>query len=95
MRALDRTSLKRCNVVDDGLAPAVNVHPCSVSNAILVRGDVYHIALAVGCRDTVMRLLIGDDDDAVVLSTALRLNVRHRRAEIGSTVRLACFQRIA
>ena len=56
-----------CDVLDDRLAPAVDVRPLAVADAVLVAGHVDHVALALRRGHRVVRLLVGDDDQAVVL----------------------------
>src|SRR5271170_5830170 len=79
------------DVVDNGLTEAVNVYPRSVADAVPGRGYVDHVALAARRAYTVVRLLIGDDDGAVVLL----LDGVERSAQEGSLVRLARLHRIA
>jgi len=84
-------ALELADVVDDGLAPAVDVGPGAVADAVAGGGYVDDVALAAGCADAVVRLLVGDDDDAVV-------GFAHgieRGPEHGSVVTLAPLHRVA
>jgi len=55
--------LELADVVDDSLAEAVDLHPRAVADTVPGRGHVDHVALAARCANTVVRLIIGDDDD--------------------------------
>jgi hypothetical protein len=57
--------LELADVVEDGPAEAVDVHPRAVPDTVAGRGYVDHVALAARSANTVVRLLVGDDDDAV------------------------------
>src|SRR5258708_18552546 len=83
--------LELADVVDDGLAEAVDVHPRAVAYAVAGGGNVNHVALAAWGGDAVVRLLIGDDDDAVV---ALVNSVKCG-TQVSCLVRLARLHRIA
>src|SRR5437016_1224772 len=58
--------LQRADVLNDRLAPAVNVRPLAVADAVLVAGHIDHIALALRRGYSVVRLLVGDNDQAIV-----------------------------
>src|SRR5437763_6317754 len=73
------------DVLNDGFAPAVNVHPASVAYAVLVTGYVDHVATRLGVRHHVMGLLVSDHDEPVVLL----IEFADRLAQIGPAVRLA------
>src|SRR5258708_5210780 len=83
--------LELADVVDNSLAEAVDVHPRAVPDTVAGCGYVDHVALAARCSDTVGRLLIGDDDDAVV---ALVHGVEGS-TQVSSLVQLARLHRIA
>ena len=73
------------------LAPAIDVRPCAVAHAVASAGDVDHVASATWRTDTIVRLLIGQHNDAI-----LRLGGGIEcRTEPGSAVTLACLHRIA
>jgi hypothetical protein len=54
------------DVIDDCLAPAIDVRPGAIADAVPGTRYVDHIAASIRRRDTVVRLLIGDNDDAVI-----------------------------
>jgi hypothetical protein len=68
-----RRPLQRADVLDDRLAPAVDVRPLAIANAVLVAGHVDHVALAARRGHRVVRLLVGDDDQAIVAALLVQL----------------------
>src|ERR1700679_1847885 len=79
------------NVIDNRLAPAIDVRPGAIADTIARTRYVDHVAACLRRRHTVMRLLIGDHDDAVIR----RAQAGQRVAQLCSTVRLAGYNRIA
>jgi hypothetical protein len=59
-------TFKVTQVIDNCLAPAIDVRPGAIADAISRTCHVDHIAAAMRRRDTVVRLLVGDHDDAVI-----------------------------
>src|SRR5580704_12572993 len=83
--------LELADVVDDSLAEAVDVHPRAVAHTVACRSYVDHVALAARSANTVVRLLIRNNDDAVVTL----VNSVECGAEVGSAVRLTRLHCIA
>lgn len=52
---------------DNRLGEPINVNPWSIPNAVLIDCDVNHVAYCPWVRHTIMALLIGKDDESVVL----------------------------
>jgi hypothetical protein len=61
-RSLHACSLQFTDVVDDRLAPTVDVDPLPVANAVSVAGHIDHVALSKRRNNPVVRLLIADHD---------------------------------
>ena len=87
-------ALQFADVVDDGLTPSIDVDPGSVTNTVLSRGDVDHVSAVAGCGDAVVRLLVGDDDEAVVVRHLI-VHGGERCTQVGSEVLLAGLHRVA
>lgn len=62
-------ALGLADVLEDGLAPAVDVDPRTVANTIAGAGDVNHLTATAGRGDPIVRLLVRNDDDAVIRIT--------------------------
>ena len=58
--------LQRPDVLNDRLGPAIDVRPLAVAHAVLVRRHVDHVPVSLRLRNRVMRLFVGDNDQAVV-----------------------------
>ena len=69
--SMDPRLLQRADVFNDCLAPTIDVHPLAVTDAVLVAGHVDQVTLASGRGYLVMRLLVGDHDQAVALLVAV------------------------
>ena len=63
---VEASAFELADVVDDGFAESVDVRPRAVAYSVAAAGYVDHVALAARCGDAIVRLLVGDDDDAVV-----------------------------
>lgn len=88
---VEASSFELADVVDDSFAEAVDMDPWAVADSVAGAGYVDHVASSARCGDTVVRLLVGDDDDAVVwLADGVE-----RGAEHGSAVRLRELHRVA
>src|ERR1700722_14609854 len=83
-------NFEAANVIDDCLAPAVNMRPGAIAHAILRTGYVDYITATTRRWYTIVRLLIGNHDDAVIRIAYLAEGV----AQLCSTVRLAGYNRI-
>src|SRR5882724_12702186 len=77
--------LGRADVLDHRIAPAVDMHPLAVTHSVLEAGHVDHVATRLGVRHGVVRLLVRDHDQAVVLL----VNLTQCLAQVRSAVRLA------
>src|SRR5262245_38701657 len=84
---------ERSHVLDDGFAPTVDVHPLSVTDPVTVAGYVDDVAFAARGGNRIVRLLVGDDQEAVVALLLVKLadGFTHLRA----VVRLAGVDGIA
>src|SRR5579871_2209352 len=85
--------LQRADVLDHRLAPAVDVRPLAVADAVLVAGHVDHIALAARRWHRVVRLLVGDDDQAIV--AVLLIQLSDCLTELSAVVTLRLVDRVA
>src|SRR5580704_705763 len=83
-------NFEAANVIDHRLTPAIDVRPRAIANAVLRARYVDHVTAAVRRRYTVVRLLIGDNDDAVILIAQAAQSM----AQLRSTVGLAGYNRI-
>jgi hypothetical protein len=68
------------------------VRPLAVADAVVVTGDVDHVSLALRRGNRVVRLLVGDDDQAIV--TILLIQLADRVTELGARVRLRAVDRV-
>ena len=59
--------LDRPDVLDDRITPATDIYPGAVTNAVLVAGHIQHVAAWTGIRNRIVRLLVRDYDQAVIL----------------------------
>src|ERR1700761_2097226 len=84
-------NFEAANIIDNRLAPAVDVRPGTIADTVACARYVHHIAASVRSRHPVVRLLIGNHEDAVVR----RAQAGQRVAQPGSTVWLAGYNRIA
>src|SRR5947209_20266436 len=91
--SLLRHLLQRADVLHDRLAPSIDVVPRAVTHAVLEAGHVDHVPAALRRRHLVVRLLIGDHNEAVILFAAVKFS--DRAAKIGATVRLAVIDGVA
>src|SRR6266851_3101792 len=82
--------LGRADVLDDRLAPSIDVHPAPVTNAVLVAGHVDHVTTRLRAGHGVVRLLVGQHDQTIVVLVELA----HGLAQVSSTVRLAGVDRV-
>src|ERR1700747_64388 len=89
LRLLGRGALGLADVLEDGLAPAVDVDPRTVPDTVAGAGHVNHVAGAARGGDAVVRLLVRDDDDAVVRSVLRLVYGIQRLTQVGARVRLA------
>src|SRR5579859_7588813 len=85
-----RLKLKAAQVIENCLAPAVDMRPVAITDAIPRTCHVDHIAVAMRCWNTVVRLLVRDDDNAVVRLAQAPQSM----AELRSTVGLAGDNRV-
>src|SRR6476660_8570178 len=59
--------LSGADVLDHRITPAIDVHPLAVAHAILEAGHVDHVATRLRVWHCIVRLLVRDHDQAVVL----------------------------
>src|ERR1700722_6028973 len=59
-------SFEATNIIDNRLAPAVDMRPGAIADTVSCARYIHHIAASVRSRHPVVRLLIGDYDDAVI-----------------------------
>src|SRR5579859_5372983 len=88
----------RGDVIHDAFGPAVNMRPAiAVADAVLVRRNVYDVRLRrPRGSNPVVRLFVGDDDDAVELfPTTLIAELFKRTLQIGRRVRLRGYDGVA
>jgi hypothetical protein len=74
---------KGTQVIDDCLTPAIDVGPGAVADAVLCACYVDYVATAMRCRDAVVRLLVGDDDDAVIRLSEAPQSMAELRPPVG------------
>ena len=86
-----RLTFKATQVIDDCLTPAIDVRPGAIADAVPRTCHVDYITAAMWRRYTVVRLLVGDHDDAVIRIA----QAPESMAKLRSTVGLAGYDRIA
>lgn len=57
--------LQLANVLNYRFAPAIDMRPRSVANAVLGACHVDHVSLALGRGNNIIRLLVGRHDDSI------------------------------
>src|SRR5258708_7464489 len=90
LTSLVQHRLGRADVLYDRLAPSIDVHPASVTDAVLVAGHIDHVATRLRIGYSVVRLLVGEHDQTIVLL----VDLAHGLAQVRSTVRLTGVDRI-
>lgn len=75
---------RRCDPGDHRFGEPIHTRPRAVSDTVLVRGHIHHVAAPLGVGDLVVALLIGEDNQAI----ALAVDFRRGLAEKSRAVRL-------
>src|SRR5260370_18364845 len=76
---------------DHGFRETMHPRPRGVSDTVLVRSHVHHVAAALWVGHLVVALLVGEDDQAI----ALAVDLRDGLADIGPAVPLRVYDRDA
>src|SRR5260370_22719821 len=80
-----------CDRSDPGFGETMHPRPRVVSDTVLVRSHIHHVAAALWVGHLVVALLVGEDDQAI----ALAVDLGDGLAEIGPAVRLRVDDRVA
>src|SRR3984957_10370610 len=84
--------LNRPDVLNDGLAPAIDVRPRAVAHSVTVAGYVHHIpATILRSGHVVVRLLVGNHNEAVATLTQFV----QRTTKLRASMRLAVHDGVA